>query len=155
MGYMLIILSLLLIIFLSLVKINSDAKDAFLCETVHGNPSIPNAACPVHTDTTSWLLFGSFGISFIILAGGIYLLFLGSKPKKSFTPSSHDTSQFDKDEHIVYTLLVDYQGSMYQSDLIKSTGFSKVKITRILDKMESKKIIERKRRGMTNIIVLQ
>jgi uncharacterized membrane protein len=44
---------------------------------------------------------------------------------------------------------------MYQSDLIKETEFSKVKITRILDKMESKDVIDRKRRGMTNIIVLK
>ena len=47
------------------------------------------------------------------------------------------------------------EGSAYQSDLIKATGYSKVKVTRILDKMESKGIVERKRRGMANIIVMK
>jgi uncharacterized membrane protein len=43
---------------------------------------------------------------------------------------------------------------MYQSDLVKETKLTKVKITRILDKMEAKKIIKRQRRGMTNIVFL-
>ena len=38
--------------------------------------------------------------------------------------------------------------------LIQETGFSKVQMTRILDRMEGRKIIERKRRGMTNVIIL-
>ena len=44
---------------------------------------------------------------------------------------------------------------MYQSSLMKETGFSKVKTTRVLDRLETKKILERKRRGMTNLVVLR
>ena len=55
----------------------------------------------------------------------------------------------------MYDIIKGKNGSAYQSDLIKETGFSKVKVTRILDKMETADIIERKRRGMTNIIVLK
>jgi uncharacterized membrane protein len=46
-------------------------------------------------------------------------------------------------------------GSVYQSDIVRETKQSKVKITRILDQLEGKGLIERKRRGMTNIVVLK
>jgi len=38
---------------------------------------------------------------------------------------------------------------------VEETGFTKVKITRILDSLEGNGLIERKRRGMTNIIILR
>ncbi|MBI5072205.1 MarR family transcriptional regulator, partial [Candidatus Woesearchaeota archaeon] len=64
-------------------------------------------------------------------------------------------SKLDEDEKKIYELLKKSNGSVYQTDIIKETGYSKVKITRILDKMELAQIVERKRRGMTNIIVLK
>lgn len=35
------------------------------------------------------------------------------------------------------------------------TGLTKVKVTRILDRLEGREIIERKRRGMTNVVILK
>ncbi|MBI4983154.1 MarR family transcriptional regulator [Candidatus Woesearchaeota archaeon] len=52
-------------------------------------------------------------------------------------------------------LVLREQGSAYQSDLIKETRLTKVKVTRILDKLEGRGLIERKRRGMTNIVILK
>ena len=52
-------------------------------------------------------------------------------------------------------VLLREEGSVYQSDLIKETKLTKVKVSRVLDKLEGKGLIERKRRGMTNIIVLK
>ena len=63
-------------------------------------------------------------------------------------------SKLDKEEKQIYNIIKNHE-SIYQSDLTKETDFSKVKITRILDKLESKKIIERRRRGMTNVIFLK
>ena len=39
--------------------------------------------------------------------------------------------------------------------LMGKTDFSKVKVTRLLDKLEAKNLIERRRRGMTNAVVLK
>ena len=58
-------------------------------------------------------------------------------------------------EKKIFEILTKSEGSAYQSDLVKQTSLSKVKITRILDKMENKGIIERKRRGMANIIIIK
>ena len=63
--------------------------------------------------------------------------------------------KLDEHEKKVIELLQRNEGSMYQSDIIKDTSFSKVQTTRILDKLEGKHFVERKRRGMTNIIILR
>jgi uncharacterized membrane protein len=44
---------------------------------------------------------------------------------------------------------------MFQSDIIEKTKLNKVKITRILDSLEAQNLIERKRRGMTNLVILK
>ena len=44
---------------------------------------------------------------------------------------------------------------MFQADLIEKTGFSKARMTRIVDKLEGNDLVERKRRGMTNVVVLK
>ena len=51
--------------------------------------------------------------------------------------------------------ILENKGSIYQSELVNKTGFNKVKVTRILDSLESQNLIERKRRGMTNIVILK
>ena len=45
--------------------------------------------------------------------------------------------------------------AIFQADLIEKTGFGKAKMTRIIDRLEGKEIVERKRRGMTNVVVLK
>ena len=47
------------------------------------------------------------------------------------------------------------QETIFQSDLVEKTEFDKVKVSRILDKLEGRQLIERKRRGMTNVVVLK
>jgi uncharacterized membrane protein len=60
-----------------------------------------------------------------------------------------------EEEKLIVNLLKESEGTIYQSELVDKTGFTKVKVTRILDRLEGKKIIERKRRGMTNIVILK
>jgi|GEM_PF-1223120 len=64
-------------------------------------------------------------------------------------------SELDSDEKKVIALLQERQGSVFQSEVIKLTGFSKVKVSRMLDRMEHNGLVERKRRGMANLIVLR
>ena len=60
----------------------------------------------------------------------------------------------NKEEKIVYGILIK-ERSMFQADLVEKSGFSKVKVTRILDRLEGKNLVERKRRGMSNIVILR
>lgn len=153
-GSLLVAFSIILVFLLVFVKIDTDKKDAYLCEITHSDPDLNLEECPAHNNNSiSWVLVIAFGISFIILVSGVYMIFMPSKKTKEF--SKVDLSKLNKEEKKIYNLLKENGGSMYQSDLVKETEFSKVKITRILDKMENKKIIDRKRRGMTNIVVLR
>lgn len=59
----------------------------------------------------------------------------------------------DSEEKKLYQILIDSNGAIFQSDLVEKSGFDKVKVTRLLDRLEGKQLIERKRRGMTNVVV--
>jgi uncharacterized membrane protein len=64
-------------------------------------------------------------------------------------------SKLDSEEKLVLEKVIAAQGSVFQSQLVSTTGLTKVKITRILDRLEGKALIERKRRGMTNVVILK
>src|SRR3989344_62225 len=146
--------SLLLLLVLVTVKIKVDDQEAFLCKLVEDDPVLDMEQCPAHESGTSWYLVVAFAVAFLILGSGIYLVaYPQGREKREFTAA--DAGKLDADEKKVYGLLKQRQGSCYQSDIIRETGLSKVKITRILDKMASKELIGRERRGMTNIVVLK
>jgi uncharacterized membrane protein len=48
-----------------------------------------------------------------------------------------------------------YGGTLTQSEIVKSTGFSRVKVHRIIRNLEKKKLIMKQQYGMTNKIVLK
>ena len=160
-GYSLIVFSIVLFVVLIFIKLQVDKESAYLCEKFHENKLDMNA-CPVHQPNSfatnlSWMITTAFAIDFLIFAVGIYIAFfhklLIEEPKKEF--QQIDLTRLNDEEKKIYEIIKNNKGSAYQTDLIKETGFSKVKITRILDKMELSEILERKRRGMTNIIVLK
>jgi len=64
-------------------------------------------------------------------------------------------NQLDKEEKVLVKAIEDSEGTMFQADLVEKSSFDKVKVSRILDKLERLDIIERRRRGMTNIILLK
>ncbi len=174
-GIILLAVGFALLGILTLVKVNVDERGAFLCKVVAANPGMSMDECPAHQDNTSWLLVMAFGITSLVLGSGIYLLFLpAEKSEKNKSNLSNPISspnaspeiypkpkkvinleQLSPEEQKLYTLLVENNGSIYQSDLVNKTGLSKVQVTRILDKMEGAGIIERRRRGMTNVVILQ
>lgn len=66
-----------------------------------------------------------------------------------------DTSNLNSDEKKLIGLIEYAKGSIFQSELTEKSGFDKVKVTRILDRLEGMHLIERRRRGMTNIVLLK
>ncbi len=160
-GFVLVGFSLILLIILVLVKEDLDTRDAFLCEAISTSPELDMKSCPVHQSNTSWYMTLAFGLAFLMLASGLYLIFYAptgeTTPTTMVRPSYRviDASKLSEEEQKIYALLKEKEGSAYQSDLVKETGWSKVQVTRLLDKLESQGIVERKRRGMTNIVVLK
>jgi uncharacterized membrane protein len=52
-------------------------------------------------------------------------------------------------------LIVEEGGTIFQSQLVDKSGYSKSKVSLVLDRLEARKILERRRRGMSNVIVLK
>ncbi|MEM3642491.1 MAG: MarR family transcriptional regulator [Thermoplasmatales archaeon] len=61
----------------------------------------------------------------------------------------------DKEEKELIEMLVKAGGSMLQRDIARSGDYSKAKVTRILNRLESKGLIVRLRHGSTNKVVLK
>lgn len=58
------------------------------------------------------------------------------------------------DERAAYDLLRASKGQGHQADIVAATGFSKAKMTRLLDRMGRKGLLRRERDGMGNRVVL-
>src|SRR3989344_6751401 len=153
-GFVLIGASLLIAV--TIIIYNIQVKSLIDELMAHaGGVCVINGVC-IHERSLLPLYIGGIGfITLFIL--GIFLIFY--KEKKVENPEQKKKIEIpeniDEEEKKIISILNEKEGSIYQSDLIKETGFSKVKITRILDKLEQRKLIDRKRRGMTNIIVLR
>jgi uncharacterized membrane protein len=59
------------------------------------------------------------------------------------------------DEQKIFQAVIDAQGIIAQSELSELTGVSKSNVSRALDLLESRGLVERKRRGMGNTILLK
>lgn len=154
-GGLLIGFALILVFVLASVKTDLDVKDAYLCDITHSIPELNASECPVHKSAASWYIVVAFGVGFLILGSGLYMVFArkGRVDEKVF--KDVDIGTLDVEERKVYDFLKGRQGSAYQGDLTKELGLSKVQVTRILDKMELKGVVERRRRGMANVVVLK
>ncbi len=96
------------------------------------------------------------GIIFVI---GLFLVF-SKEHEKIIIRTVKDKKKkislegLDDEEKMIVEILQKENGAIFQSSLMEMLGTGKVKITRLLDKLEAKELIERKRRGMNNIVVL-
>jgi len=59
-----------------------------------------------------------------------------------------------EDERILYVRIREAGGAVLQRDLVAQGGFSKAKVTRLLDKLERKGLLVRERFGATNRVRL-
>lgn len=99
-------------------------------------------------------------VALIILTGaGIFIVFSINSAYVSTvklkTQVKKTIKSLEGDEKKIYDFIVAKGGAAFQSDIIKELGYSKVRVTRLIDKLELKGIVERRRRGMSNIIVLK
>lgn len=124
------------------------------CTLVHGTDT-----CPM-IDTTKTQTGISLGIIGFVIIIGLFIMF--SKPTERVVlkkikekKKKLDTSGLEKYEKEVVELLQKENNAMFQADLMEKLQIGRVKMTRLLDKLESKQLIERKRRGMNNIVVLK
>lgn len=150
-GYILLGVSALIILYIFIFQ-------SMINEIDEGSCSIET--CPYHASFNK-LLYLSLSIVGILIIVGLVLVL--SKPKeriviKKIMQKPHkiklDTSFLKPEEKHVLNIVLENK-AIFQADLIEKTGFGKAKMTRILDRLEGHNFIERKRRGMTNVVVLK
>ena len=115
--------------------------------------------CPMYNTITKQTYL-ALSIVAILLIVGVFLIFSKQKEKiivkkvEKKNKRIYDTSELNAEEKKVFSL-VEENKAIFQTELIEKTGFGKAKVTRILDRLEGKGFVERKRRGMTNVVVLK
>ena len=60
-----------------------------------------------------------------------------------------------EDERKIVQIVADEGGTIFQSQLVEVTGYSKSKVSLVLDRLEARGILERRRHGMSNVVVLK
>lgn len=155
-GWLLLAVSILIIIFTFFYSNVLDEAVRTSCFLQHGDVE----SCEMFDSVTKQTYF-ALAIAGILLIVSLYLIF--SKPnekvivkkiKEKKIEKKIDLSSFRPEEKQVYNFVRE-NNAIFQADLIEKTGFSKARMTRIVDKLEGAGLVERKRRGMTNVVVLK
>ncbi|MHC1586489.1 MAG: helix-turn-helix transcriptional regulator [Candidatus Hecatellaceae archaeon] len=101
--------------------------------------------------------------SVVLGVSGTYLLFFDSvgKPVGELILEERKerwkeiVKTLKEDEQKIYKAIIEADGIIEQSELPEKTGLSKASVSRALDLLESKGLVERRRRGMRNIVLLK
>lgn len=151
-GYLILGISVLVIVVIFLF--NSALKEIIVdsCGMEH------SLVCPMNrtVNQQTYIALGVVGL--LVIVGFILIM---SKPqkeiivkrieKKAKAPNK-DFSDLTSEEKNLASLIQNSK-AIFQAELIEKTGFGKAKMTRMLDRLEGRGFIERKRRGMTNVVV--
>ena len=151
-GVILISIVLALVVFSFINQIQENNMEACECT------DMDEGFCPMDTAFPIEGYLGILGSLFLGIIGVIIFIKNRSVQKIALEKSKRIKNilkTIKGEEKKIYGLIESSDGVILQSDLIQETGYSKVKVSRILDKLEGKGIVERKRRGMSNIVMLK
>jgi hypothetical protein len=114
--------------------------------------------CP-HAKNIPPEVFAGYTIAIVIGAIGAYLVIGDFRSARFRTQSAQEfhkvAGALRGEEKTLYDLVASSDGVMFQSDLVDKSGLQKVKVSRVLDKLEAQGLLERRRRGMSNVVVLK
>ena len=155
-GWLMIGISVLVVflVFLFNNTLMESVKNS--CFIQHGDVK----SCEMY-DSVNYQTYLALGIVGVLVIFSLFLIF--SKPNENIVvkkikekriEKKVDLSSFRKEEKQVYNLVKE-NNAIFQADLIEKTGFSKARMTRIVDKLEGSGLVERKRRGLTNVVVIK
>jgi len=120
-------------------------------------------ACTMYSEIAmqTWT---SVAIAGLVLFIGIFLILSKESEKiiikiktvkEKAKKTDYSKLNLDKSEKQVIKAIQEDNGAIFQASLMEKMNIGKVGMTRLLDKLEAKQLIERKRRGMNNVIVLK
>ena len=131
--------------------------------------NIIKASCPLTHDGNICPAYGtineqtylSLAIVGVLVVIGLVLIFskqteriIVKKTAEKQKKKDYDLSDLREEDKKIFSLIRENR-TIFQAELIEKTGFGKAKVSRIIDRLEGKGFVERKRRGMTNVVVLK
>jgi uncharacterized membrane protein len=141
---------LFLIVLISLIdQINESKEGSCGCA--------PNT-CPMAEGLPIHIYLGIIAILVLVIIGLFLILKTKWVEKESIENEKklkEQVSLLDGDEKKIYEIIFNSEGVIFQSDLVEESELPKAKVSRILDKLEGRGLVERKRRGLGNIVLLR
>ncbi len=134
-------------------------SENFACRQVCGiDMDSKGESCP-HENNVPLESYAGFSAAIVLAGIGASMIIGGRKyheeNRKNEKKIEQALGELNGDEKKIYGLIKEGMGAMFQSELIERTGFAKAKMSRTLDKMEGRGIIERRRRGMANMVLIK
>lgn len=168
-GLVMVVVSVFILGLLLILKLQTDGQMLAACAQSCGeaggeagagtnSASCNLNSCPYHQNNyLSWILLVISILVAFIGGTGIYLLLSPSlsPSKKNGTiieEKQYDLSRLSEEDKNIFLFIKEHHSGVYQSHLVKEFNLSKVQATRLLDKLEGWELIERKRRGLTNLV---
>lgn len=116
----------------------------------------PDTICPIaEIHRLSSIKHAGIVLNIGIFLFGIFLFFRRQEISMVKSPPKKAPKDLVGDEKRVIDLLMQSENFVFQNELSEQLSLSKVQLTRTLDKLEAKGLIERRRRGMTNAVLLK
>ncbi len=132
--------------------IRTAAANAATCTSTNGTPMTWYEHLPAEF---------FLSISFVVIMGVIgAFLSLRSHDREKMDQTlrmklNEAKKKLQGDEKKIYEIVASNEGVIFQSELAEKAGFPKARISRNLDKLEGKGLIERRRRGLSNVILIK
>ena len=149
-GYIFIGFSIVLFVYLFWVTNYLLGVNAIL----HQSCNLDTSVCPFVGFPIQSVL--GYVIDIALLITGIFFFIYSrhgeQKQKTSTAQKQTNIKSLSEEEKKIYEIILQ-SGASFQSDIVEKSGINKVKVSRMLDKLEGKGLVERRRRGMSNVIV--
>ena len=150
-----LIVGLSVVIAIIVLIFNMGLKDIVDQACDHGS------TCTMY-DTIAMQTNLSLVIAGLVLIIGLFLIFsreneriVIKKVKERVKKKRINLTGLDSLEKKAVGILQRESGAIFQKTLMEELDVGKVKMTRMIDKLEALQLVERKRRGMNNIVVLR
>lgn len=104
------------------------------------------------TDVVVLIAFSS-----IMTASALYLLYSFQQvvPEKAENSGKTIIDDLRGNERKIYEILTKNGGVMFQSEIVEKSELPKSTVSLTLDKLEAKGVVERRRSGMSNVVILK
>lgn len=153
-GMIIVVASLIVLGLLIFLKFQTDSQMLTACEQScgeSGGTSCSLDSCPYHQENNlSWALIVMSILVAFIGGTGVYLSL--PKTEKITEEKEYDLTALSEEEKKIFLYIKEHREGVYQSSIVKEFNLTKVQSTRLLDKFEKFELIERRRRGLANVV---